>query len=107
VADHVAQTSFSPYLSGLSSFPASVAVQEVDVVAFIGRPRGSHTSMFPPRPKTAPALSGFTVVEKREADGYTFVRYRAPVPTVEQSATLLGLGLVPGGSYAVLLQEHS
>jgi hypothetical protein len=63
--------------------------------------------MFPPRPTTAPALPGFTVVEKRETDSYTFLRYRAPVPTIEQAATLLGLGLVPGGSYAVLLQEQS
>jgi hypothetical protein len=107
VADHGAQTSFSPYLSRLSSFPASTAVQEVDVVAFISRPAGSHTSTFPARPKTAPALSGFTVVETRETDSYTFLRYRARVPTVEQTATLLGLGPVPGGSYAVLLQEHS
>lgn len=105
VADHNAPGALEPYATGISSFPATLPIQEVDVFALVYRKTGARVSSYPPRPAVPPALPGFTVVERRETDGYTLLRYRSHNPVLERPAALVGLGLSRGGQYIALLQQ--
>ncbi len=104
-ADHNAQIALGPYMGRLSAFRDGTRVREVDVFALVYRKPGARVSSPPPRAAGAPPLAGFTLFARREAAGYTVLRYRAPVPRPETLAALTHIELAPGVAYAAVLQR--
>lgn len=105
VADNRARIALGPYMSSLSTFVPGTRIEEVDVFSVIYRKPGARVSSPPPRPSVAPVLPGFAVFARREAAGFTVLRYRARVPIREDATTLAQLSLVPGDPYTAVLQR--
>jgi len=92
VAGNQAYASLLPYLSHLSVFPASgTAVREIDLIALIRPVPGGHAERPPPRPVAPATLPGFHLVQRRETESYTVLRFRASAPVPVSSAALIGL----------------
>ena len=80
-----------------------VETREVAVVALAAVGRFSSGTPAPPRDPVAAPPPGFRLVEHREADTYTLLRYRAPRPMVVSSETADRLAF-KAESHAVVTQ---
>jgi hypothetical protein len=92
------------YIHGLARMPAAGApVSEVVIVApRVPKLGGASVA----RPRVPPVLPApFRVVERRYAQTFTMVRYRAPRPTVVAPAVLERVALPIVGAPTVLLQR--
>jgi hypothetical protein len=64
-----------------------VATREIAVVALAAAGRFTTGTPSPPRGPAVPAPPGFRLVERREAETYTLLRFRAPRPLVVSRET--------------------
>ncbi len=71
---------FRAYFRRGELMESPVATREIAVVALAAVGRFTTGTPAPPRTPIAPAPAGFRLVERREADTYTLLRYRAPRP---------------------------
>ena len=97
------QTPLAVYVGGLNPFPGRpYLLSEIDLIGVAIHRPGQEPR--PPRPVAPAHPPDFTVVYRRYAPTYTFIRLRAPQAVPVDAAILASLRLAPGIA-ATLLQS--
>ena len=90
------------YLPGLRTLARTAAVRELDVIAI--PPQTTGSGIAPPVRPTAPlpVPAGFALSGTVDAQTYTVLRYRSPVPVTVSAGTLAGAHLGSSGALALI-----
>jgi hypothetical protein len=96
---------FRAYFRRGELMDSAVATREIAVVALAAVGRFTSGTPAPPREPIPSPPPGFRLVERREADTYTLLRFRAPRPVVVTRETADGLAFEAEG-HAVVTQRR-